>query len=192
MKSSLILVGSLIGGVVLIIVAFYLFRPTETVTLPLSVQEYADFDCPHCRDFEPTAEKIRKDFGSQINFQVISNPILGQGSLIAAYAAEAANQQGKYLPYVEALYANFDKRNDTDFSDFATKLGLDITKFNNDRNNPSLQKKVNDQLQQNTDNGITSTPTIYINGKVALNVDYDSLHQLIMDKIALGQKQAQK
>ena len=74
---------------------------------PVTVVEYADFQCPVCKRAETSIiSQIEKDYVQQgkvkIEFRMF--PFLGQESFNAAQAAEAAREQGKFWEYHDALF----------------------------------------------------------------------------------------
>jgi protein-disulfide isomerase len=192
MKSSVIILLSTIAAVLVIGVAVVFLRPTEEVKLPILVEEYFDYNCIHCKTFEDTAKKIKSDFGTDIEFKKIQSPILGSSSLQATYAVEAAKEQNKYEEYHTLLFANFEKRTDADFESFAKELKLDVKKFNADRESEKIQNRVSEQLAANKKNNVSSTPTIFVNGRRVANIEYEVLKSLIAEKIDTAKKAAKK
>lgn len=192
MRSSFVLLLSLGVAVIAVMGAFIFLRPQETVSLPLKIEEYGDFNCVHCRDFEPVAKQIQDEFGDEIEFTFVNHPILGADSRQKAYAAEAARIQGKFNEFKQEMYDNFGTSGETVIIAAATKLNLDMNKFNADRESAAVQTLIDDQYQANSGRGITSTPSVYINGKLVVNRDYESLKKVINDKLTLGKEQAAK
>lgn len=190
MRSTFILIASVIAAVA-VVGAALAFKPEEKVALPITVQEYADFNCPHCRDFHPVSNQIREKYkdNPNVKYEFIVHPILGPNSEQAAFASEAAKEQGKFQEYSDLLFENFEARTDEDFEKFAADLKLDVKKFNQDRENADLQKRVLENLEKNKDKGISSTPTIMINGKVQNTRNYDELVETIEDYIKKGEAQ---
>lgn len=94
---------------------------------------------------------------------------LGPESIWAAEAAECANDQGKFWPYHDKLFAEQRGENrgafaKTNLKRFAAELGLDQTRFNacleSDRHLGAIQQEVSAGQQQ----GVNSTPTLFVNG----------------------------
>lgn len=67
-------------------------------TKPILVEEFFDFNCPHCYEFEEYAIDVQKTFGDKINYEMRNLPFLKPSSTTYAQAAEAAGKQGKYSP----------------------------------------------------------------------------------------------
>jgi protein-disulfide isomerase len=191
MKSTAILGISIVAAVVIIFGALVFFKPKEEVKLPIIVEQYYDFNCPHCQTFHVTWKQLKADFSDEglVQFKDINNPILGSSSLQAAFAATAAADQGKGEEYTDLLMTNADMRSDADYEKFAKDLKLDVAKFKKDKESEELQQRVNTILEENRAKGVTSTPTIMVNGRKAVSSDYDALKKLIEEKIELGKQQ---
>jgi|GEM_PF-3847958 len=181
---SILLAGGLIAG------AYFLFRTTDKITLPLKVVEYLDPNCIHCKDFQATAKQIKSEFGKDVEFTQKIIPILGNSSFQASYAAEAARNQNKYNEYLDILFANFEKRNDTDYVAFAAEIGLDVNKFNLDRESKEVQDRIAANLAEAEKLNVTGTPTVFINDRRATFQSYDDLVVQIRAKITQAKEQA--
>ena len=83
----------------------------------------------------------------------------------AAKAALAADRQGKYWEFHEKLFKNQKNLNDAMVQKIATELGLDMARFNRDRNDPVLQKLIMRDADEARRAGIRGIPAIFINGK---------------------------
>jgi len=78
-----------------------------SASAPVVVEEYGDFQCPHCANFQrtvgPTVDKL-VDSG-RIRFVFHPIAFIGPESTAAASAATAAGDQGKFWPYLDQLFA---------------------------------------------------------------------------------------
>jgi protein-disulfide isomerase len=81
-------------------------------------------------------------------------------------AAEAARKQGKFWEYHDKLFANQQQLESDDLKRYAQELELDLTRFDHDREDPALTKKVEADLVEAGALMITSTPTVFINGRL--------------------------
>lgn len=181
MKSNLVLIASIILAVGIIAAAAIFFRPEREVTLPIEVTEYADFNCAFCQTFHPTSEQLRVRYedNPDVDYEIVIYPILGTNSEQAAFAAEAAKEQGKYYEFVDAVFADNELRDDEDFVQVATELELDVEKFNADRESSELQQKVLDRVDEIRAQGITATPTITIEGREFASRDAEEINEEI-------------
>ena len=75
-----------------------------TTSEPVLVEEFFDFNCPHCYEFEPYVDSVKAKFGNKVNFEQRNLPFLKPSSTTYAQAAEAARKQGKFDSFVKSLF----------------------------------------------------------------------------------------
>jgi protein-disulfide isomerase len=142
--------------------------------------EYGDFQCPGCGKAHPTIQAVTEKYKDQVAFVFRNFPLTGihPNAKAAAAAAEAAGLQGKYWDMHNKLYENqsawesLDSSERTDFfAGYAKELGLDVTTFKSDMASQKVNQKINFDLAVGKKIGVSSTPTLYLNGKA---VDQDT------------------
>lgn len=85
----------------------------------------------------------------------------------AAYAAIAAQNQGKFWEYHDEIFLNQKKLNDPNtLMEIAKKVGLDITQFSKDMISPETKNTVEQDIRDGAQAGVTGTPAIFINGRI--------------------------
>jgi protein-disulfide isomerase len=140
---------------------------SATVTL----EEFSDFQCPACGGLEPALRSVVKDYGDRIRLVFRNFPLqMHKYAFIAARAAEAAGQQGKFWEMHDMLYDNQKEWSDSmeprvQFDAYATRLGLDVQRFRNDMARQELAERINADLQRGNTLGVKGTPTVYLNGR---------------------------
>lgn len=140
-------------------------RPTVVLT------EYADFQCPTCKYFASIVKKLKKTFGDTLIVHYRYFPLVQhEHSRLAARAAQAAKNQGKFEPMHDLLFKNQDKWADAGnaqsiFIGYAKQIGLNIKEFKKDLNAAKTERIVMEQKKQGEKKGINSTPTFFINGE---------------------------
>lgn len=85
----------------------------------------------------------------------------------AARAALAAGEQGKYWEFHDALFglpALNIVLNDQAIEDIAIKLGLKMDQFKSDMVSPKIRQKVDQDIMDAQQAGVTGTPSIFVNG----------------------------
>lgn len=141
--------------------------PTATVTL----EEFADFQCPQCAAKNPVMGEIRAIYGSRIRFIFRNYPLdipSHDKNYDAAVAAEAAGFQGKFWDMENQLFANqkvwtSDPNYKQIFKDYASKMGLDVAKWENDCLGIAAKTRVDADKKRAQAIPVNSTPTLYIN-----------------------------
>jgi protein-disulfide isomerase len=143
--------------------------------LPLKIVEYFDYACSHCQDIHVTMKRVEEDFKGDVEVEYVYYNLFPQ-SIPAAYAAEAAREQGKFLEYHNALFAEFAKLQAQDprvsfeavnLEAIATSLNLDVAKFNQDRADQKIQARLAEGTKRGIDKGVTGTPSVFINDVMA-------------------------
>ena len=140
---------------------------------PVTVVEYADFQCPVCKRAETSIIlQLEKDYVQQgkvkIEFRMF--PIVGQESFNAAQAAEAARDQGKFWEYHDALFNAQGSENGGNFTyeklvALARHVGLDIPAFEATLGGNTHLAAIQKEKDAADANGVSSTPTFFIGDK---------------------------
>lgn len=81
----------------------------------------------------------------------------------AARAALAAGEQGKYWEFHDALFDLPTINNET-IDTIAVKLGLKMAQFKSDMASAKIRQKIDQDMMDAQNAGVTGTPTIFING----------------------------
>ena len=134
---------------------------------PITVIEYTEFQCPYCRKGSETIHKIMETYPKKVRLVFKNNPLKFHAqALPAAKAALAANKQGKFWEYHDLLFKNSSGLTEEMYLKWAQDLGLDIEKFNKDRNSEEIAKQIKDDQAQAAKHKLTGTPMFIVNGVV--------------------------
>jgi len=141
---------------------------------PVTVEEFADFQCPSCGAYYPELKKIESEFGDKLKVIFRERPLVPphEHALIAAQAAEAAGLQGHFWEMHDKLYENqtiWSVANDLVpiFVDYAKQIGLNTDQFMKDLNGEAVATRIFQDGKRAHFFGIVSTPTFIVNGKEA-------------------------
>jgi protein-disulfide isomerase len=133
---------------------------------PVTLLEYGDFECPHCGRAHGIVKDVQREMGDKLRF-VFRNFPLSQShphAKKAAEAAEIAASQGKFWEMHDMLYENQDRLSNRDLTAYATQIGLDVNKFDDDLMNGRFREKVESDFMSGIESGVNGTPTFFING----------------------------
>ena len=97
----------------------------------------------------------------------------------AAVAALAAHAQGKFWEFHNKLFENYKALNDAKIQEIATELKLDMERFTNAVQDPSIQKLIARDLKEGQEAGIEGIPIIFVNGKLPKKTSLQGLEDLI-------------
>jgi protein-disulfide isomerase len=157
---------------------------------PITIAEFADFQCPFCARFHPPVNEALKAYPNKVNYILKNFPLsFHPNARPAAKAAFAAGEQGKYYEMVDLLLENGNNLSEEKYSELAGTLGLNVDKFKDDYKNKDAQWE--DYIQKDMalaeQVGVRGTPTFFINGRKTSARDFNSLKSEI-DKILSDQK----
>jgi protein-disulfide isomerase len=168
------------------------------VDAPVTVVEFADFQCPYCGEFfhevQPTLLNNYVRTG-KVRFEWRDFAFLGPESTRAAVAARAAARQGKFWPYHDLLYAEQHEENSGALTTqylvgAAGRLGLDTARFQADMSDPSLPGLVAADQKAGTGAGITGTPAVLVNGQLVDGMEPLGTYQQAIDSALAKASQA--
>jgi len=171
--------------------------PNASVT----VEEFADFQCPTCGVMHPKMKELTSFYGSRIKFIFRNYPLAipaHDKAYEAAVAAEAAGMQGRIWDMQNLLFsnqqvwtANPDYRKV--WEEYAEKIGLDVEKFKNDMAGMNAKSRVDADLQRGRALNINSTPSIFINGAAVPfeQMTVETMRQIINAELAKAQNSNQ-
>lgn len=152
--------------------------PTAAVT----VEEFADFQCGACASVHPTMKELQGIYGSRIRFIFRNFPLqipAHDKAYDAAVATEAAGMQdrNKFWAMQDQLFTNQQSwtanPNYRDmWADYAQKIGLDVERFKSDMAGKDAKARVDADLQRGRGMSISSTPSVFVNGK---NIPLDAI-----------------
>src|SRR5206468_11307141 len=83
---------------------------------------------------------------------------------LAAEAALAANEQGKFWQFHDKLFANQQALDRPSLEKYAADLGLDLAKFKAALDSGKFKDKVDAEAREGAAVGATGTPTFFVNG----------------------------
>jgi protein-disulfide isomerase len=156
--------------------------PTAKITLV----EFADYECPHCKRFQPVLHQILDEFRSDVKLYFKHYPLPQHtNARLAAEAAVAAQKQGKFWQFQDKLWEKSEELTPAEIEKAAKAIGLDVAKFRQDMASEPVKARVQKDRSDGAAAGLQATPTLYINGREYTDGrDSDSLREWIKDAIA--------
>ena len=132
---------------------------------PITIVEFSDFECPHCRMAEPWIKQIISE-NPDVKLVFMNFPISShQNAALAAAATVAAGKQNKFWAYHDKVFDNQDKLRMPDLLKYAAELNLNVEQFKADmvtaKARVDRERKVGEKLE------LQGTPSFFINGKRA-------------------------
>jgi protein-disulfide isomerase len=131
----------------------------------VTVIAFSDFQCPFCSRAVPVMKQIEDEYKGKVKiaFKQLPLPFHDKAHL-AAEAALAANEQGKFWQMHDKLFANQQALDRPNLEKYAEELGLNMTKFKAALDSGKFKDKVDADAKEGAAVGATGTPTFFING----------------------------
>ncbi len=128
---------------------------------------YGDYLCPYCRSIRGVIKRLRTALGDRLTyvFRQFPNERAHPGAEFASRAAEAAGLQGRFWEMHDALYDREPPLTREHVLDAAMSAGLDMERFARDIDDPAVAARVDDDLADGRRNGVSGTPTIFVDGQ---------------------------
>lgn len=155
-------------------------------TAPITIIEFSDYQCPYCARVTPTLAKLRAAYPDKIRIIFKDFPLPNhQLAPKAAEAAHCASEQDKYWEMHDVMFANQQQIDVAGLKKSATSLGLDQAKFDQCLDSGKFADIVKTNLDQGTKLGISSTPTLYVNGRPVIGAQpYEYFVNVIEEELA--------
>ena len=158
---------------------------------PITIIEFADFQCPYCgRFFAETKPQIDEQYmqSGKVRFAYFNFAFLGPESNWAAEAAECAADQNKFWEYHDKLYDSQSGENQGAFNKdnlkkFAEELGLDTSAFNECLDSGKYTQLIQEESSMASSIGVRSTPTFLINGQAVVGAQPFEIFEQAIDSL---------
>ena len=125
---------------------------------------YADYLCPYCRRLRRVLDRLRRTLGPRLAyvFRHFPNERAHPGAELMARAAEAAGRQGHFWAVHDWLYEQPTPVTEAAVVEFVQSLGLDMDRFDRDLHDDAVRARVQEDIEDGRQNGVTGTPTVFI------------------------------
>ncbi len=153
------------------------------------IVEFADFQCPHCKEAQPNMDKLVADFPqARIVFQYDPIASIHPQSVRAAEYGVCVTKLGGSTAFFQFASAVFDGQDGLSTPDGATltlnssvtKAGLDPAKVDACAATPETKAVVDASVKLASDVGVNEVPTLAVNGReLPANIPYDVLKKII-------------
>jgi protein-disulfide isomerase len=161
------------------------------IDAPLTIIEFSDFQCPYCQLLHPSINQALEEFDGQIRFVYKHLPLgFHAQAENAALASECANEQEAFLAYADTLFENQAVWGETEgtamFKQYATQLGLNSTTFNQCLDSKKYQEKVERDMAQAQEFGVSGTPGTFIGDQfLGGAAQYDRFKSIIEEELGI-------
>ena len=134
---------------------------------PVTLVEYADFECPFCGRAFPELQRVLRDLGQRVCFVFRHFPVIAQHPYAesAAEVAEAAGMQGKFWEMHDLLFRRQAALDDDHLLAYVRELGLDAARVQRELERQVHRARVLEDIETGLRSGVSGTPMFFINGR---------------------------
>ena len=165
---------------------------TGDAKAPVALVEYSDFECPVCRSLHDTLRNILPNYGNKVRVVFKDFPLeqIHPWARTAALGGRCAYSQDPkaFWKIYDLIYDNQEiisaENAWTKMLDYAGQIGLDTDKFKACLASPEAGAAVNASHDNGTKLEVTSTPTVFVNGRRMVGADPRLLEQYINYELA--------
>jgi protein-disulfide isomerase/rhodanese-related sulfurtransferase len=145
-----------------------LVRPDSHATgnlhSPVTVVEFADFECPACGRAQPALHEVMQKYGDRVRFVFRQFPMVAIHAHAeeAAMASECAAQQGRFWQAVDFLYNHQKDLSDSALKGYAFQMGLDVQRYIECLSSKATLARVREDEADGRALGVRGTPTFFV------------------------------
>ena len=154
----------------------------------LEIVEFADFECPHCKDAQPIMAKLMADYPS-IHFVYQDFPLAQHSEAFKSsthgYCVAKTGGDEAFFKFADALFANqaglTPATSAATLKDAETKAGQDPAKIDACAGTPAAKAAIDASVALGGKVGVNSTPTMLVNGRPlpVTGIPYEALQKII-------------
>ncbi len=144
----------------------------------VTVVEFFDFSCGYCHRLHPTMQNI---IAKNPDVKVVLKELafVAPVSNYAAKAALAANLQGKYADFWDAMMTNNGLLTEAKVDELAVKNGVDLEQMKADMNSERVNQIMKDTSDLASKIQVNGVPALVINGKMVQTLDENVIQSAI-------------
>ena len=152
---------------------------------PLTLVEFADYECPYCQQIHPVLQRLQKEFAGRIRFAFKDYPLpMHPNAPKAAEATHCAGAQGKYWEYHDALFER-KQFSPESLKSYAKDLKLDTSKFNACLDSGQMSGIVNTHAAEAQSLVLQGTPTFLVNGRLLTgDLSFEKIRAAILEELS--------
>ncbi len=152
---------------------------------PVTIVEFSGFQGPFCSRAVPTLKQIETEYPGKVRVAFKNQPLpFHQHARLAAEAAMAANEQGKFWEYHDKLFANQQALDRSSLERYAQEVGLEMGRFRAALDSNKFDAQISADSAEGTRLGASGTPTFFINGRQLVGAQpFASFKQIIDEEL---------
>ncbi|HVP43431.1 MAG TPA: thioredoxin domain-containing protein [Terriglobales bacterium] len=166
--------------------------------VPVTIVEFSDLQCPHCKAAQPTIDRLVSEVPSaRLVFEHFPLEALHPWAFKAATYAQCVSDRKPraFWTFIRAIYDNqldiTEANVDAKLKEFANASGLKGDEVAACAATPASQAPVRAAMQLGKAMGVSSTPTLFVNGRKIAGLGqlpYETLKRLVEFEVQEAQK----
>ncbi len=139
--------------------------PRGPETAPITIIEFADYECPYCSRGYSTMKEVMEKYDGKVKWYFRDFPLSFHRNAVSySVAASCAGEQGKYWEMHDAILDNQKGLADGGLEGLAGKIGIDVAAFTACAGDTARNKQVMQDMTDGQAVGVSGTPAYFING----------------------------
>jgi protein-disulfide isomerase len=149
---------------------------------------FSDYECPYCARADQMLGALEREYGASLRISARQFPLPQHAQArLAAQAALAAGEQGKFWPMHHMLFEHRRELARADLERYAGALGLDLPRFRATLDRGAVDAQIAADLELARRLQVGGTPTLYINGRPVAMPSPENLRSMIDEEIGAAQ-----
>ena len=159
---------------------------TGPASLPVSIVEFTDYQCPYCHRAQATIEQVLSYYKGKVRLVHMDFPLDGHpGAFPAARAARCAGEQGRFWEFHKNLMTDPGLLDKADLEARAGKLGLKVPEFGACLASGRYDAAIRASFAEGEALGVTGTPAYFVNGRMLSGArPFEAFSELIESELA--------
>ena len=154
-------------------------EPHASITLV----EFSDLQCPFSARVVPTLRRLLTMYPGQVRWVFKHYPLQFHAQAPLAHrAALAAGEQGKFWALHDLLLTHQASLHEEVLARYGAQLGLDVERFLTDLRSQKYQAVMDRDREEGVRQGVSGTPTFFINGRKLVGAQPLSAFTAIIDE----------
>lgn len=154
---------------------------------PVTLVEFSDFECPYCKSFGPTLERVKATYPEEVKVVFLQFPLrqIHPNAQKSGEASLCAFEQERFWEAHDLYFAERTSLTVPDLKEKAERLGLDTEAFATCLDSGKYADRVQADMDAGAAVGVTGTPAVFINGRPLPGgaVPFEMVAELIDDEL---------
>ncbi len=153
---------------------------------PVTIVEFADFECPYCRQILPSLARLEETYGDKVRLVFRQFPLnsIHRHAQKAAEASLCAHEQDRFWAMHDAMFGEPPALGLQDLKEKAARVAMDVQQFDECLDSGKYAAEVAADLDAALRLGLTGTPAFFINGRFLSGAQpYETIVNIVDDEL---------